>query len=226
MGICKTCELPYYNDGAANECKPCNVIKNCKACSSDTVCLACETGYWLKDGNCTACNLTNCDACSSMTLCDQCKGGFYWNTSTLACTACHTGCKYCSKYEECHECSVGYYKDTAKFCQACVANCDVCADKENCTTCAKKFYTYDKKCFDCDKYCGTCQGAGAKNCTTCVVNGTWADAASVSLGECVCISAHIYDATLKVCIKGTESSHGSYYLTGILTFLVILLAIF
>jgi hypothetical protein len=231
MGICQTCAYTHYNDATANVCNICSVIPNCKTCTSATACTACLTGYFLNSTNCSSCSsLANCDACSSLTQCDQCKTGYYWNVTTKACAPCHTGCLYCSVSDRCMTCDKGYYSDSLSYCRACIANCDVCPDAGNCTTCKTKFYydnsTTTKKCTDCDNNCATCAGAGSKNCTTCVTNASWVSPATSGPAACQCNSGQIYNSTTKVCSPGSSSSSGAYIFTGILTLLVILLAVF
>ena len=88
-----------------------------------------------------------------------------------------------------------------------------------------KYYldTTAKLCKACGLRCQTCKVAGDSNCDTCVTNA--ALPTGKTLGACSCVSGYTPDSS-GGCVKGTASSSATYIFTGLLTLVVVLLAIF
>lgn len=112
----------------------------CSACASGGTCSACNSGYRLNGGSCTACG-ANCDQCGAGS-CITCSSGAVMISG--ACYVCtdltqqgSTGCTSCTSSGtrvECSACAAGYYLDPAT---------------KACATCASKFVNsvlcnYDK----------------------------------------------------------------------------------
>jgi hypothetical protein len=136
------------------------------------------------------------------------------------------GCRICSKLDSCYDCNPGFKLTETNTCEGCPQGCSTCANTTgNCTGCLDKFYldTTSKTCKACGLRCQTCDVAGDANCKTCVANA--ALPTGKTLGACSCISGYIADST-GGCVKGTASSSAAYVFTGLLTLIVLLVAIF
>jgi hypothetical protein len=77
-------------------------------------------------------------------------------------------------------------------------------------------------CGTCYPTCATCSGAGtdaANACTGCITNST------ASGTQCNCNSGYVFSKTSNTCVVGTVTASGAYLFTGILTLIVLLLAL-
>eukprot|EP01022_Parablepharisma_sp_SALTPOND_P020107 TRINITY_DN356_c0_g1_i6.p1 TRINITY_DN356_c0_g1~~TRINITY_DN356_c0_g1_i6.p1 ORF type:complete len:1096 (+),score=69.50 TRINITY_DN356_c0_g1_i6:1905-5192(+) len=224
LGTCKTCNVGTYYKNEDNTCNDCSVIPNCKICDSTPKCTTCATGFYVNEGNCTSCseNFTNCDACSSATLCDQCATGYYWNATTKNCEVCMDGCTACSQPTKCMICKEGYRADAANVCHKCPLGCATCLNDTACNSCIDGYFhdSVTLKCAPCHGLCATCTNATENDCTSCISNATLTDK------TCKCDAGFTYDSAKKQCVAGTTTSSGIYVFTGVLTLLVVILAIF
>jgi hypothetical protein len=223
---CSGCTIGYFWDEPTLACKACNIL-NCLHCGAETICSACATGFYLEGGNCTVCpfeNLTNCVSCSGATKCDLCKDGYYWDTAAGMCINCSTGCKYCGEAASCYECQVGYFRDSTNLCTACTPGCNVCSNNVNCTVCADGYALNNETqaCDKCHMKCLTCTSSHENACLNCTENATIVDMTidEIPGTTCECVSGFSFDEALGKCVEG-----GSYIFCGILSLLVILLAL-
>jgi len=109
---CYACSRKYVIfEGVCNQCTYNDT--NCVACTNaakDT-CSRCLTGYYLKNGECKACN-GNCVSCLGKGACIKCAPGYYLakeaGSSAGKCKLCDDTCTTCS--------------DNPTLCTACPAN--------------------------------------------------------------------------------------------------------
>jgi len=95
----------------------------------------------------------------------------------------------------------------------------------NCTTCSEKYYlTDDSACTKCYKTCLHCSNTEEDGCTECPKNATLDASEGEVTGKCNCNEGFTWDDELEQCVSGTGSA--SYIFCGLLSFLVILIAIF
>ena len=78
------CRAGFYGDFLDNTCKVCS--NNCLNCVSTSVCISCNTGYFLDD-------LTQCV--------NSCKNGFYGSSSDSTCKICISNCSICVNSSNC-----------------------------------------------------------------------------------------------------------------------------
>jgi hypothetical protein len=78
----------------------------------------------------------------------------------------------------------------------------------------------DNKCYKCNTLCTECTNSTEKDCKDCAANATKTD------GVCKCASGFMNDASTGKCIPSSTTSSAVYVFTGLLTMLVVLLAIF
>jgi len=225
--ICRYCKPRFYYDSITNECKNCTALfPDCLICK-EAYCITCKTGYYYDPTakKCVLCSgkLDNCDTCSKKTLCDQCKAGYYWNVTGSVCTPCMPGCKICAEATTCSACLPGFLRNSTLGCEFCTEGCKTCLNTTSCTVCRDGFYLYgaNATCSPCDGICKNCIGPTDSNCSECINNATL-----VLNNTCKCNTGFIYDSTTKKCILGSTSSSAVYMFTGLLTLLVLLLAVF
>jgi hypothetical protein len=113
MPICVTCPL------------------NCQKCSTNSICLVCNTGYYLTaNGKCKLCS-SSCQFCLyNSTNCTMCPAGSYFFN------------------QACFECI-----NTIPFCETCTINSN---STLNCINCTKGMYSIGSVCRSCSKNCATC----------------------------------------------------------------------
>jgi hypothetical protein len=142
-----TCPQEYYKDTSSiSTCRRCEL--NCKICSNDTACTSCNSGFYLKNGECVS----------------DCGDGYYLSTST--CLSCESDCKTCSSNTLCTVCNSGYYLSSSD-CLACESNCDVCSNSTACSLCNTGFYLKNE---DCVSDCGDGYYISNNDCLTCGTN--------------------------------------------------------
>lgn len=109
-------------------CEPCrDYMSNCTACTSRTVCTACDSGYTVNSSaRCQLCTVTlvGCLTCSSTTICTTCDAANNYLKSGSVCI-CATG--YLMVSGVCNACS-GY-----------MTNCVACTGQTVCTACSVGF---------------------------------------------------------------------------------------
>ena len=185
---------------AENSCvATATAIPNCFAASHVTLaCVACNSGYYPRDGVCHLCSaISGCSTCSSMTAsCNACSSGYY-KGSSLACFTCQTisGCSTnsCSNTNSsCTQCSTGYKLSAGR-----------------CTkiTCPSGSYVWGNQCCS-NTYTvvntrGKCL-AHVSNCTRITVSqclaqaGTWCKGLFGNITRCTsgaCISYNYHNVT-------------------------------
>ena len=99
---CLDCKDKYtFSTGESENKSKCTACSaNCERCSSNTTCVFCSTGYYLKTAD-----------------------------SAVSCSACSTGCNDCEDDTHCFGCNEGFYLASAA-CKTCVDNCKVCTGAE------------------------------------------------------------------------------------------------
>ncbi len=127
--LCVLCASNTYYDTATFTCVLCSsVIAYCLTCSDSLTCNSCDYSLTPSGSTCLpTCSDVNCLSCSfsvPLTICSQCSSGFivdpnnqqvciscasgtYYNSSTIACTACSsviTYCLTCSSSTSCTSC--------------------------------------------------------------------------------------------------------------------------
>ena len=134
------CVDGYYPNGTGAACLPCDITKNCLACTTPgTFCSTCTGVYFLTGSVCTT----------------TCPTGFYGEPSTNLCTGCNGACATCSG-------------PSASNCSSCPANTFLSVD--TCVlTCPTGFFanTANWNCDPCHSVCVTCTAASNTSCTSC-----------------------------------------------------------
>ena len=89
--------MGFYLDSGL--CRACGV-DNCETCGNSSVCLHCNSGYYVSGGVCVQCNnsIGNCDVCSSGGVCFDCHEGYYLSGVGSSCLS-------CGLMPFCHDCS-------------------------------------------------------------------------------------------------------------------------
>ena len=136
------CAVNQYYRSSDNSCNNCPV--NCSACTNNTKCSACATGF-INNSITTSCDLISncsngqyylainntcaicpspCTACISNTTCLSCNSTYWFNVSYSSCdqiTSCYYG---------------QYYKFLTNSCIACPSKCTSCLNETFCYSCA------------------------------------------------------------------------------------------
>lgn len=182
---CTTCLTGTYPSADRLTCYPCPSI--CSACSSNTVCSACEAGYDLVSNACvcgSAC--TNCQGNSTVGLCASCT------YSAFTCLSCSVGyyltapntCTLCSStWPNCAEC-------TGVACLACTSPFIIGASGCDCNNTAGLYLSTTSTCLTCSaviSQCTTCVNSGATTCSACANGFYLANALTCSpcAGNCL-----------------------------------------
>lgn len=82
--LCSACKTGFYKTLITETCVRCLV--KCSLCSSDQVCSACSSGYFLEGSSCKPC-IANCDECTNATTCSFCMVG----STRISDTECRSG---------------------------------------------------------------------------------------------------------------------------------------
>jgi hypothetical protein len=222
-----------FGNSSSSTCVPC--INNCQTCFSETLCrtcipgfylftsdsscrLSCPTsnGYFLANGNCTAC-IDNCMECTNTSnSCTRC------DSSTLLMNGiCQAGCG-----------STNFYQLNGQ-CYPCNTSCATCygPGAGNCYECSGNFHMYLNQCLSqcpngtavdpttgdcgCDASCLTCSSYGV--CTACKNSSLWVlngicvtnctPATYPNAGKCLPCSDGCISCTINTC---TTCVNGSY----------------
>lgn len=96
-------------------------IPGCLYCTSTSVCLSCQSGYYQSGNTCIACNgIAGCLDCSGSAYCNLCSDSFYLSAADHLCYSCNstlTGCIACSSSTTCKAC-LGNYALSGGVCSA------------------------------------------------------------------------------------------------------------
>ena len=132
--------MGYYV--SANGCASCmGMIANCLNCASSSLCIQCQSGYYLSSSNtqCLSCPsaLTYCASCDLNGLCLQCITDSYLDSTSNACIKCFQitpGCDLCDSNRTCLGCSDGYYLSglSCMSCSAIFQGCLLCSNSSAC----------------------------------------------------------------------------------------------
>ncbi len=145
---CSSCASGYTLGGNGTMCTPICNATNCYACNAiNNVCMTCNPGYTLTNGQCTPLNFSCLPGCVNTT--NSCV--YNWNTGKGECTQCMPGNLLYNG-----QC----YSSTCN-----IQNCTMCspwdAANTNCLRCAQSFTLYDgycmpANCADSTPFCGQC----------------------------------------------------------------------
>lgn len=112
---------------------------NCRTCSNinPQICLNCQSGFFLNQGNCFKCS-TNCFTCNSSNVnqCFSCYPNYFLSNSV--CSSCNSNCLTCASANEpskCLSCKNGFYLSNNQCIQGCPENCLTCSASGVCTKC-------------------------------------------------------------------------------------------
>jgi hypothetical protein len=114
------------------------LLEECEQCDPAGVCLQCQQGKYLIDGQCEECSVSNCAECEddSPAACQECQPGYYLTQGR--CETCQVArCLVCQTATVCEECASFYYLAPNGTCQNCtIPNCQACAlSDSNTLTC-------------------------------------------------------------------------------------------
>ena len=178
-------KLGSYYGAAGNKCKECTVA-NCAECSTNGSCQTCNTGFYLDNSECKACD-SSCKSCSGATNADciECSAGKVLKygsdgTKGMCGDGCTTGtgsgaCKTCGLTVEgtayCSECSKSdEYPQNGVCAGAAGGRAITCTTPGTgvCTTCANGLLKMNGGCYETSRYPGksVCM-AVASNGNTC-----------------------------------------------------------
>ena len=155
------CPQGYWANSLNNLCEICN--SNCLNCSFGTYnsCISCNSGYYLKGGECQLC-FSNCSECNGLDkFCTDCAISHYLYQGI------------CGIY-----CPDGYWKNPLyRRCDLCDSSCLTCISPGtsiNCLNCANGSYLINNMCFLCSNACATCEKTST-NCSKCASNYNFID---------------------------------------------------
>ncbi|ESU38829.1 Variant-specific surface protein, partial [Giardia duodenalis] len=178
-------KLGNYYGADDKTCKECTVA-NCAECKTDGSCKTCNSGFYLDNSECKACD-SSCKSCSGATAsdCTECPSGKalkYGNDDTkgtcgegcvVNTTQASGNCKTCGLTVEgtayCSECSESdeYPQNgvcTSKTTRAATCN-DVSITNGVCKVCANSYFRMNGGCYETDRY------PGKSVCTTVASSG-------------------------------------------------------
>ncbi|KAL4480242.1 hypothetical protein ABPG74_020758 [Tetrahymena malaccensis] len=195
--------------------------QNCNTCSSQTICTACQTGYYLTlDGSCTqSCPLTfTVDSTKTKCVCDinrtlqnnscPCNTAFVDIGGT--CKPCPQNCQTCTSQTTCQVCQAGFYQTVNNTCVSQCPNTFIVDVQQNKCVCAINQSLSNNQCITCQDGCIKCtsptncqqySNCGAQfkydflsqKCVQCL----W----DVQAQKCVnnCTNNQIYDSQKQLC---------------------------
>ena len=124
------CPVGYYPNDATLTCDAC--ATGCYNCTSGTVCVECDSGYYLQQNN----------VCST-----SCPSGYFSNNSTKTCDSCPTNCAVCGTTTACTTCFSFYFLNSStNLCESCQANCQTCSDSSTCSQCQTDYSLENNVC--------------------------------------------------------------------------------
>lgn len=148
-GSCNTCESHYFLN-SLGKCEFCATkLPRCGFCTqrnNEVVCLACQSGNYMKGEICTQCP-ENCLRCQE-SKCESCAYGYFHNLETNNCDKCAIkNCDLCKSASECSSCKDGFYFNTTlNMCSSCNDNCLVCHDdSEQCPVCSLEAFQFQEE---------------------------------------------------------------------------------
>ncbi|EDR28406.1 protein serine/threonine kinase, putative [Entamoeba dispar SAW760] len=212
---CLSCKSTHFPMG--KQCLLCSTrLVHCLECSSLEECTACESGYYLSNGECFPCSvMKGCQLCSSGNVCTTCDEIYrpLKKGDNVICSF-DGGVEHCNIFTIdgiCTACSYPYTLDTSlNVCLDCLStieNCGECSPaSKQCISCVSNLYylNKDKMCELCSvsmPHCKTCE----ETCLSCL-SGYY-----LSLGQCQsCEVTHCNICTEK---GKCETCNSGYYLT-------------
>ena len=125
----------FQNQGAFNSCVPCS--SSCATCSNTSadICLSCNLGSFLSNGNCLPCSpqckMCECNANNCTT---PCPAGEYVLGSTCV-SSCPSSYYLIHENQTCVPCSRPMALTPTNTCVFCEGNCLLCSDSLKCLEC-------------------------------------------------------------------------------------------
>ncbi|ESU40154.1 Variant-specific surface protein, partial [Giardia duodenalis] len=176
-------KLGNYYGADDNKCKECTVA-NCAECSTDGSCKTCNSGFYLDNSACKACD-SSCKSCSGATAsdCTECPTGKalkYGSDGTRGTCGegCTTGtgqgaCKTCGLTVEgtayCSACNVATEYPQNGVCTSRTIRAATCSDASVsggvCTACTDGYFRMNGGCYETSRY------PGKSVCTTVASSG-------------------------------------------------------
>ena len=183
--VCSSCASGNYIFQQGGQCLK---VDGCTSLSSQGVCLACATGFYLSQGLCAICD-SSCATCQDSSVCLTCASGYFNGTDVnhALCQACSTGCSTCTDASTCSACTAGY-RLTTPTCTACPSNCESCSSGA-CLTCTSPAVLVGTSCYACTE---TSQ-QGSVGCTACTTTG-------VRIECSACSDGYYLDSATKTCL--------------------------
>ena len=197
---CDVCNPSYYL--YAGNCIICP--DNCYECSSETVCINCQSGFYVDSNSlCSLCP-SLCLTCSDYSTCTSCKSGYYI-VSGRCVLICPSNCVTCSE-TQCFQCDVGYFLSSISTCSQCSSYCESCISSSECLVCTNGFTLVNSMCLlICSSNCLTC--SSSSNCLTCATGYFLSGGSCYSCPlECATCSSL---STCLTCISGYVLSSNS-----------------
>lgn len=193
---CPECEMTLWWNTVTRTCDNCNVVNDCKLCSSyGEECLACNNGIPEADGKSCRPYIDNCNdlenngnygvsPSGNSYFCQDCEQGFFWDPATKNCLGCSgfiniNKCVDCNNKDVCTDCEYGFFveKDGSQ-CRQKFDNCMIEKDDQPdrlvlgandnliCPQCNKGFY-WNAAANNCMKCAENCLNCDAEKCLTC-----------------------------------------------------------
>ena len=160
-------------------CYHCTLSPHCLKCryppgSHTSVCVLCESGYYLSNGLCYQCNYQphiitggecyyyycpeNSDH-NKFGYCN-CNSGYILSPQNT-CLSCTPNCKVCvyDQGAKCNECNNKYALSPQNTCTHCPSNCLYCYYDQNilkCSTCEARYGLLNYQCISCGDHCKSC----------------------------------------------------------------------
>ncbi len=153
---CLTC-LPGFvlNAGSCLKCTG-NSCSSCQTASLGT-CTSCKTSLMLTGGSCQNCptNCKTCSTNSTCDACNQEYVLVTAQNGSTSCVKCIYGCYDCQSVSTCRFCYPGHYQNSQNQCTPCGPNCKVCTSNQNCSSCLSGYDSFNGNCIKRIKNCLT-----------------------------------------------------------------------
>ena len=204
------CGNEYYPTGQAGDalglrCRSC--LSGCLSCTNDTVCLECNAGLFLTDGD-TTCAASCADGFGTITTPD--RGGVCLQCASADCLDCSSqdadGCTQCRSGTLLHDgvcgmsCPAGTFPDSdaarCRPCDSAIPGCDTCnGDGSVCTACMAGYHQPDNSTCTLSTVCGAFEyeleaptASTDRRCQACTLcrDGSYASVACTATADATC----------------------------------------
>ena len=139
---CITCNRSFMTKSLTCE-DPRSFISNCETYNSDSKCILCSHGFYLKEGSCLPCKEQGCAFCTE----DKCQVCFDFKINNGKCSqqerCSEENCELCNEKDLCMQCKKGYsiatdLEEGKIICKKSKGNCfisDTTTGIERCINC-------------------------------------------------------------------------------------------